>query len=688
MIEHEAMLNRELSWLSFNERVLQEAADNSVPILERLKFLGIFSSNLDEFYRVRVANVQREVDFVTEEKVKLKKYGYDPSMLLDQMQQKILFQRKIFSKVYDEIKAELATHYIHIVNENEVTEEQQQTVKEYFRKNVLRKLVPLLVSNDVEEFPLLQDDLIYLAVKLSKTNGADIKYALIEIPSKVIDRFYVLPKTGKETYIMLLDDVIRVNLKDIFSVLDYDVYEGFVFKITRDAELDFDSDFSKSFLQRITKSLKERKVGRPVRLTYDENIPNDLLKIIRNGIRLKDDKFLVPGERYHNFKDFMGFPKVGRKTFLYPKFEPLKHYLAPRIRNMFKIMDKQDFLLHYPYHTFDYTIELLREAAIDPLVTEIKATVYRIAKASSFVNALINAHKNGKSVTVLVELQARFDERANINLANKLSEEGIRVIQGVEGLKVHSKLIYIERKRKKGIDRYGIIGTGNFHEGTAKLYSDTSLFTSNKRILKEVFQVFEFFETPYQVFQYKHLVVAPFYMREFFCGLIDNEIELAKKGRRAYIELKLNSLVDDGMIEKLYEAAKAGVKIKMIIRGICRLKAGVKGLSENIEVLSIVDKYLEHSRIIRFGNGGDELFYISSADWMGRNLNRRVEVAVPIMDENLKKELRDFMSIQWKDNSKSRIIDPEQKNNYKIKGVRKFRAQTSLEHYFAKKLEE
>lgn len=687
-MESDLMINRELSWLSFNERVLQEAADQSVPILERLKFLGIFSSNLDEFYRVRVANVQREIDFVVEEKLKISKYGYDPRELLDQMQEKIMFQRKIFTKVYEEIKAELAKDNIYIITEKEVSESQASVVKEYFRAEVLRKLVPLMINGNDEEFPLLKDNLIYLGVKLSRKTKKDTKYALIEIPTKITNRFFVLPKEGSQTNIMLLDDVIRFNLSEIFTVFKYDFYEAFIFKITRDAELDFDSDFSKSFLQRIAKSVKARKVGRPVRLTFDREIDPSLLEIIKNGIGLEDNTFLIPGERYHNFKDFIGFPKVGRKTFTYPSFEPLAHHDAPQIRNMFGLMIESDLLIHYPYHTFDYNIELLREAAIDPFVTEIKCTIYRIAKSSSLVNALINAHKNGKDVTVLVELQARFDEAANIKLANRLIEEGIRVIQGVEGLKVHSKLIYIERKKGKTTERYGVIGTGNFHEGTAKLYSDTSLFTSNKRILKEVASIFEFFETPYKFINFKQLIVAPFAMREFFCGLIDNEISLAKKGRRAFIDLKINSLVDDGMIEKLYEASRAGVKIRMIIRGICRLKPGVKGLSENIEAVSIIDKYLEHSRIIIFGNGGDEKYYITSADWMSRNLNRRIEVGVPIIDEKLKKELKDFFSLQWKDNTKARILDSEQKNNYKKKGVRKFRAQTSLEHYFARKLQE
>ena len=687
MTAKEIYINRELSWLAFNGRVLQEAGDKRVPLLERLKFLGIFSSNLDEFYRVRVANVQREIDLLRESKLKVSKYGYDPSELMVEMHEIVQQQRRRFDEIYQEIKGLLAQSKIFIINENQVSEKQKGLVKEYFREKVLRKLVPILLTSDVKKFPLLRDNLIYLAVRLFDSKGVlPVKYALIEIPTKIVPRFYVLPKEGQKTFIMLLDDVIRFNLKEIFTVFDYDQIDAYVFKITRDAELDLDYDISKSFLERMSISIKDRLVGRPTRLTYDKAIDPDLLRLIRKGLGLKDKEHLMAGGRYHNFKDFMGFPKVGKRSFLYPKHQPLPHPHLPAGKRMFEAMKERDFLIQHPYQTFNYTIELLREAAIDPDVTEIRMTVYRVAEQSSLVNALVNAIKNGKRVIVLVELQARFDEEANIELANKLSNAGALVIQGVPQMKVHCKLIHITRQKGRKQEAYGIIGTGNFHEKTANLYSDTSLFTAHKEILAEVRETFDFFEANYKVPNYKHLVVAPFFMRDTFYSLIDNEIGLAKKGRRAYILIKMNSLVDEGMIDKLYEASQAGVKIKMIIRGICCLKPGIKGLSDNIEAVSIIDKFLEHSRVFIFGNAGNEKFYISSGDWMGRNLNRRIEVAVPIYDKKLQKELADFFKIQLRDNSKARILNAEQDNTYLKRGTRKFRAQAMLENYFQKKV--
>lgn len=689
--EQKKYINREISWLSFNSRVLQEAQDPRVPLLERLKFLGIFSSNLDEFYRVRVANVQREIDLFKASGLKVSKYGYDPSELMDKMQQIVMKQRAEFDMAYKSIKKALEKDKIFIVDETELTEGQQNIVRVYFKQKVLRKLVPFMLqeSGGSRQFPFLKDNLIYLAVRLSdRLAELPVKYALIELPTSILPRFFVFPKEGGRTSIMLLDDVVRFNLEDIFTVLDYDQFDAYTIKVSRDAELDLDDDISKSFLERMSKSLKYRKSGRPVRLTYDRAIDQDMLKVIRKGLNLKDEKNLLPGERYHNFKDFMGFPVVGKKSYFYPKHVPIVHPKAPRIQRLFDVLSERDLLLHYPYHTFDYTVELLREAAIDPYVKEISLTIYRVSNQSSLVNAIRNAHKNGKQVTVVIELQARFDEEANIKLANNFIEEGIKVIQGVPGLKVHGKLLYIMRKKQKKVERYGVIATGNFHEKTAKLYSDMALFTSNRAILKEVKEVFEFFEANYRSFDFKHLLVAPMHMRDAFYKLIDYEISLAKRRRKAYILVKLNSLVDEGMIDKLYEASQNGVKIKMIIRGICSLRPGIKGLSENIEVLSIVDKFLEHTRVMVFGNGGNERFYISSGDWMHRNLSRRVEVAVPIYDEDIKAELRDFFNIQWRDNSKARVIDAKQQNNYRDIGQRKFRAQTTLEKYYMKKLDE
>lgn len=676
-------INREISWLAFNERVLQEAADSTVPILEKLKFLGIFSSNLDEFYRVRVANLQRLESLMDEEKKR--PHRFNPKEVLNQIQKIVFKQRKWFDQLYEGIKKDLAAENIFLINEKQVTQTQSVALKHYFRSNVLRKLVPIIVSPD-REFPMLKDKLIYLAVRLrhSKQELKD-KYAIVEIPTRRVPRFFVFPKIGGKTFIMLLDDVIRYHFSDIFSIFDYDVYDSYTFKVTRDAELDLDDDISKSFLQRMSRSVQKRKEGKPVRLTYDKEMAPEMLEFLVEQMALEENN-LVPGARYHNFKDFMGFPKVGKKSFSYPAHRPTFHHHAPKIKGLFNVLREKDLLLHYPYHTFDYNIDLLREAAIDPFVTEIRMTIYRVADPSSIMNALFNAIENGKKVTVLVELQARFDEGANIKWANKLIDAGARVIEGVPHLKVHSKIILIKRKIRGKQERYGVIGTGNFHEKTAMLYSDTSLFTSNKAILNEVEKVFEFFETNYKTGNYEHLLVAPFYMREQYYKLIDVEIDLAKRRRKSYIMIKINSLVDEGMIDKLYEASQAGVKIKMIVRGICSLKPGIPGLSENIEVISIVDKFLEHSRIFIFGNGGNEKYYISSADWMRRNISRRLEVSVPIYDPELQKELKDFFHIQWKDNTKARVIDEKQKNKYRKVGVRRVRAQEKLEEYFNKKM--
>lgn len=678
-------INREVSWLSFNERVLQEAADQDVPLLERLKFLGIFSSNLDEFYRVRVANLHRLIDFRefhTQPQVE------EPEEVLKELQDKILDQRMLFDQLYVEIKKELAEEGIHLINERQVKKWQEPILKDYFKKSVLQKLVPILISNE-RDFPMLQDKIIYLAVLLKDTRkNLKSSYALIEIPTQVINRFYVFPKKNGQHYIILLDDIIRFNMKEIFSIFNYNEFESYNLKVSRDAELDVDDDIALSFLERMSKSLKERETGRPVRLSYDKTMPDKMLRFFCKKLGLTDDDHLLPGGRYHNFKDFMDFPAVGRKGLTYSSFQPQRHHRVPNGANMFEMMRQGDLLMNYPYHSFDYTIELLREAALDPYVTEINITLYRVANPSNIVSALLNAIKNGKEVTVLVELQARFDEEANIQWANRLMDEGAKVIEGVPGLKVHSKIVLVKRVENNRLERFGIIGTGNFHEKTARLYSDTALYTADERILEEIEQVFQFFETNYRPGSYKHLLVAPFHMRERFYEFIDREIAQARKNRRAGIKVKINNLVDRGMIDKLYEASQVGVKIKLIIRGICGLVPGVKGLSDNIEAISIVDKFLEHSRVFIFENAGDPTYYISSADWMGRNLNRRVEVAVPIYSDELKQEIADFFEIQWRDNSKARLLDDQQNNRYRKRGKRKYRAQVALERYYIRKLKQ
>jgi polyphosphate kinase len=513
----------------------------------------------------------------------------------------------------------------------------------------------------------LRDRSAYLAVKLSKkSNPEDFAYSLIRIPGRSVPRFLVLPNIGKKKYVIMLDDVIRYCFNDLFFYFDYDVHEAYTLKITRDAELDIDDDISKSFMEKMSHSLKKRKTGKPVRLIYDRDMPEDFKNFIFKKMKIDAKENGVPGGKYHNHKDFMNFPEIGKKRHYYPKLTPFRHKDLRPNTSVLRVLRKKDVMLHYPYQTFNHFIDLLREAAIDPEVKEIGITIYRVASESIVVNALLNAIRNGKTVTVVIELQARFDEEANIFWSNKLQEEGANVINGVPGMKVHSKLAWIKRKENGSYRNYAYIGTGNFHEGTARVYADDGLMTSDPRIANEVENVFEFFKQNYRHFNYKHLVVSPFYMREIFMEHIQHEIDLAKQGKNASIILKMNSLIAPRMMQKIYEAGQKGVKIQLIVRGIFGMQVGRKGLSENITAISIVDKYLEHSRIFVFGNNGDEKIFISSADWMPRNLNRRIEIACPIYDPEIKTEIKEMLKIQLMDNSKARVLDPDLKNEYNV----------------------
>jgi len=677
---------REISWLSFNERVLQEAEDKNVPLIERIKFLGIFSSNLDEFFRVRVATLKRMVEFKKKAKEAI---GENPSKIVKQIHKTVLKQQTRFEETYKEIIKELASQNIFILNEKQLDEEQAVFVRKYFDETVLPTLEPIMIDTS-PKFPYLRDKYIYLAVKLSRKDGGNksVKYSLIQIPTKVLSRFLVLPKKEDSKYIILLDDVIRFCLKDVFLSFDIDKAEAYTIKLTRDAELDIDNDLSKSIAEKIEKSLKQRKKGKPVRLVYDSSIPSDLLHFITKKIKMKKSINLIAGGRYHNFRDFINFPKVGGRELQYGSLKHLPHPELAKEKNLFKVIRKRDILLSYPYQSFNHIIDLLREASIDPKVISIKITLYRVAKNSNIISALSNAIKNGKAVTVVVELQARFDEEANIFWANQLKEEGANVIYGVPGLKVHSKLFLITRKEDHKPVEYAHIGTGNFNEDTAKLYCDHSLLTADERITGEVSKVFHFFSNNFKTGHYKHLVLAPFFMRKKFIKLINKEIKNAEDGKEAYIILKLNSLADKDMIKKLYQASTAGVKIKLIVRSNCSLLPGVKGLSDNIEGISLVDKLLEHSRIFVFCNHGDEKVFISSADWMLRNFDQRNETAIPIYDKKIKKELRHILDVQLADNTKARILDKVQSNNYKfVKADEKnIRAQDEIYHYFKNQL--
>lgn len=676
-------LNRELSWLSFNQRVLQEAADPRNPLIERMRFLGIFSNNQDEFFKVRVASVKRMLQFDDTSISNQRPYAE----LLNKIQENVLANQARFHDIYNQIISELAEKNIHIINEQELNEVQGQFVKDYFHTKVYPALVPIMLEN-LKTFPELRDKTVYFAIKLSqpKTGGAN-HFALLEIPSRVLPRFLVLPEVDKKKSIIYLDDVIRYCLDEIFAIFEYQKIEAYTIKITRDAELDLDSDISESFLDKMKRGLKKRKKGQPVRFVYDKSISKSLLNLLRTKMDLDEDDNLIPGGRYHNFKDFMKFPNMGGAEMVYKPFQPLQHPLLRPYNSILKVVQEQDVLLHYPYQTFNYLIDLLREAAIDPKVKSIKMTLYRVANESKVINALINAAKNGKEVSVVLELQARFDEENNIYWSNVLQEEGVRVHFGVSGLKVHSKLCLITRKEGNKLIHFVNVGTGNFHEGTAKIYSDFALFTADKRITSEVVKVFKMIEGVYRPFVYRHLVLSPTSLRNKFVRYINREIRNAKQGKSAFITLKLNSLVDEPMIERLYRASQAGVKVRIIVRGACSLLPGVKGMSENIEAISILDRFLEHARVYIFGNAGEPEYFISSADWMTRNLDRRVEVTCPIYAQNLRKEIDDFIDIQWNDNVKSRWINQEQNNVYKSnESAVEVRSQFVLYDYYKGKL--
>lgn len=672
------IINRDLSWLSFNERVLQEAEDSSVPLIERIRFLGIFSNNLDEFFRIRVAANKRLV----EAKIKSIEHEEDsPKEILKKINKKTIQLQQHFEEVYQTLFKELEKEHIFFINEKNILDEHVTFINSYFEDVVRPTLVPIMLHKK-NPFPKLKGKSIYFAIKLTQPNNS-VDFSIMEIPSLVLPRFITLPDINEKKYIILLDDIIRYKLDSIFAIFNYKKIEAFTVKVTLDAELDIDQDISQSILDKISKSLKSRKTAQPVRFVYDETIPEDLLAYILSRNKSHKGDSIIPGGRYHNFKDFIDFPNVGGKHLRAEKLHPYKHRDLINKMSVFAEIDKKDILLNYPYQSFNHLIDLLREAAIDPKVTSIKINLYRVAKNSKVINALINAAKNGKSVTVVIELRARFDEEANINWSNKLMDEGIHVIFGFPNLKVHSKLILITRKKGAKTTRYAHVGTGNFHEINAAIYCDTSLLTKDPKITEEVNKVFQLFKNSLERPTFKHLIVSPFNARRRLNLLIDNEIKNAKLGNPAYMLVKLNNLVDNEMIKKLYQASNAGVKIQLIIRGICSLVPGLKGFSENIEVISIIDRFLEHSRLMIFCNGGDELYYLSSADWMSRNIDRRIEVGCPIYDKSLQKNIKDMLTIQLADNTKARLITKSQDNTYKRLNIKKpKRSQIELYNYF------
>ena len=674
--------NRDISWLQFNERVLQEADNPDVPLIERIRFLGIHSNNMDEFFRVRYSSIRRLT--LSEDKLQLEDLeGYKPSKLLKKLTEMVTYQQEKSQAIYEHLQEELKGHDIEIVDEHDLTVKQSEYIRKHFRERISPALTKLMLSQ-APEFPYLRDKSIFLAVRL--VQGKDEQYSIIEVPTGVAGRFITLPKYGKQ-FIMYLDDVLRHNLDSIFYIFKYDSIEAHTVKITRDAEISLDDDVSKSFLEKVQVGLAHRREGDPVRFVFDRTIGDQTLQVLVKGLGITELDSLIPGGRYHNKKDLMRFPNVGGPQLEHEKLPQIPHPALDLNRSIIEVVRKQDVMLFTPYHDFNNVIRLLREAAIDPKVKVIKVTLYRLADESRIISALVNAAKNGKDVTVFIELQARFDEANNIKWTNTLRNEGIKVVSGVPGLKVHSKLTLIRRDDGgEKLTDYCVVGTGNYHEGTAKVYTDYHLMTSDKRIAREVRRVFQFIETPYKHQKYKHLLVSPNSNREGFYALIDREIEHAKAGREAKFWVKINSISDHGMIDKLYEASQAGVSIRLMVRGINCLKLGDPELSANIEAMSIVDRFLEHTRAFCFHNNGAPEYYISSADWMTRNLNRRVEVTAPIYDPKIQRQLRDHFEILWKDNTKSRIFDENQSNQHRTLPGPKIRAQIELHEYVRKQL--
>ncbi|GGG56893.1 polyphosphate kinase [Croceivirga lutea] len=683
-------INREISWLHFNDRVLQESADPNVPLIERIRFIGIFSNNLDEFFKVRYATVKRIVDAGKSGKSVLG--GETAKELLEEITKNAIQLQAKSGRILEGIFKELATEQIYILDETQLNRDQEEFVIDYFNRKVNPELI-VVILNNIAEFPTLKDTAAYLAVRMILKDPKDIpieqlgiQYALIEIP-RHLPRFLVLPEKDGENFIIMVDDVIRFCLERIFTMFDCAEISAHMIKITRDAELDIDNDLSKSFIEKISSSVEHRKISDPVRFVYDKRIKIDTLRFLKNKMNIEETDSVIPGGRYHNRRDYMGFPSLGRADLQYKKIQPLPVKGVRLEGSLLEQIAAKDFMIYTPYQTYSYVIRFLREAALDPKVKAIKLTIYRLANNSQVAAALINAARNGKEVTVQIELQARFDEQANIVYANQFQEEGIKLIFGIPGLKVHTKICFIDREEGRALKRYGFISTGNFNESTAKIYTDYTLFTAHEGILKEVNKVFTFFEVPYKINKYKHLIVSPHYTQNVFTKLIDNEIANALVGKEAFIRIKMNSFTSYKMVDKLYEASRAGVKVQLIIRGICCLIPGVKGMSENIEAISIVDKFLEHPRVFIFANEGDTKVYISSADWMTRNIDYRVEVGCPIYDEDVKQELLDTFELSWKDNEKARVFSAKHDNAYRNNNNPKLRSQFAIYDYYKKKLE-
>ena len=673
-------VNRELSWLDFNRRVLQEAQDESVPLIERIRFIGIFSNNLDEFFKVRYATVKRIAQM---EAASNAAETTNAEALLQEITQKTIALQDESFQTIQQLTAALAEEDIFILDETALDEEQVEFVHAFFTQKVSPSLLTIII-NDNSMLPSNRGNNAFLVARIEQEDGSS-QFALIQMPTD-LERFVVLPARDGKQHVMLLDDLIRHQMQHIFQILSPASIKAHMVKFTRDAELDFDDDINMSYIEKVASSVRDRVEGDPVRFVYDKNIDDGTLEILLEKFQIGSRDSVIPGGRYHNRWDYIKFPSLGRHDLLYDKKPPLPIAGFSLKKSILSQISQRDFLQFVPYHSFAYVVDFLREASLDPKVKSIFITIYRLSSESHVANALVQAARNGKQVTVQIELQARFDEAANIRYAEMLKNEGVRLIFGIPSLKVHSKTCLIQRQEGDKLKRYGFISTGNFNESTARVYTDYTLFTANQQILKEVNKVFTFLEKSYKIPIHKHLLISPFSTSTGLKERIAREMALAQAGKNALIRIKINNITNYDMVAALYEASQAGVQIRMIVRGICCLVPGVPGISENIEVISVVDRYLEHPRMVIFENSGDREILISSADWMTRNLDNRVEVTCPIYDKDVQQELVDTFELSWNDNVKARWVNDGAKPVYRNNGAAPLRSQEATYSYYQNKL--
>mgnify|MGYP003182461924 FL=1 len=678
---HSDYIDRDLSWMYFNRRILQEATKENVPLLERLGFLGIYSNNLDEFFRVRMATLSRIAEC---EDKSLRKESEHARKLIKRINR----LNAVYAKEYEEalagVRSRLRDEHIFLLNENELDEEQQRYVRRFFRQRLSGFVSPVWITA-ARQLTEETDDSIYLAVKMNTEGRKAGDYALIELPVQVSGRFVRLPDRDGNKYLMYLDDVIRYCLPFIFGGLGYTHFEAYAFKFTKDAEMEIGNDLRTGVLQKISKGVKSRRKGDALRVIYDQDMPAALHKRVMNLLNLDKLDTVQAGGRYHNHKDLMAFPDCGRDDLKYPVWKPLVRPETNSSRDsVLRMVQEGDRFIHVPYHSFDYYIRLLQEAAIHKEVKSIKTTLYRLAKDSKVVKALICAARNGKKVTVVIELLARFDEASNINWSKKMQDAGVNVIFGVENLKVHSKITHIGMRNGSDI---ACVSTGNFHEGNARVYTDYMLMTAAKNIVKDVNAVFTFIEKPYMPVTFKELLVSPNEMKKKFVRLINNEIRNRQQGKPAYIKVKINHITEPEMVRKLYEASENGVRVDLLVRGNCSLVTGIPGKSDNISICGIIDRYLEHSRIFIFANGGEKKCFIGSADWMPRNLDNRIEVVTPVYDAKIKEDLEKVIDYGLRDTMQGRIVDGTGENRpWTTEDGEAFRSQEQLYLHYREQL--